>query len=202
MRAAELLQKSIKQTRQYIDNPHKQLNTFVLIGILIILLSIPLIAISVNQARPFEVRAEATLTVTPDPVPAYTHPTVAGTGFEPSGTLLVGIPGDLRFTNVTVGSSGSFSFLYTARDLYAGYTYTMEAWGQGHGNEWVLIASSAFEVIESSKPGDLNYDGKVDVFDLSILLSNWGASGGVADINKDGTVDIFDLSILLSNWGG
>ncbi|OGY22166.1 MAG: hypothetical protein A2113_03480 [Candidatus Woykebacteria bacterium GWA1_44_8] len=51
------------------------------------------------------------------------------------------------------------------------------------------------------KPGDLNGDDQVDIFDLSILLSSWGASGGVADINNDGTVNIFDLSILLSNWG-
>ena len=51
------------------------------------------------------------------------------------------------------------------------------------------------------KPGDLNGDNNVDIFDLSILLSNWGASGGVADINTDGEVDIFDLSILLTNWG-
>jgi len=52
------------------------------------------------------------------------------------------------------------------------------------------------------KPGDINSDGVVNIFDLSILLSNWGATGGVADINKDGRVDIFDLSILLSNWTG
>ena len=51
------------------------------------------------------------------------------------------------------------------------------------------------------KTGDLNGDDQVDIFDLSILLSSWGASGGVADINNDGTVNIFDLSILLSNWG-
>jgi len=48
--------------------------------------------------------------------------------------------------------------------------------------------------------GDLNSDGKVDVTDLGILLSNWGASGS-ADINKDGKVDVVDLGILLSNWG-
>jgi sugar lactone lactonase YvrE len=51
------------------------------------------------------------------------------------------------------------------------------------------------------KPGDLNGDNQVDIYDLSILLSNWGVSGGVVDINSDGEVDIFDLSILLSNWG-
>jgi hypothetical protein len=54
----------------------------------------------------------------------------------------------------------------------------------------------------STKPGDLNGDNKVDIFDLSVLLTNWGSTGGIADINSDGKVDIFDLSILLSNWDG
>ena len=51
------------------------------------------------------------------------------------------------------------------------------------------------------KPGDLDGDGDVDILDLSRLITNWGASGGVADINGDGLVDVYDLSILLSNWG-
>jgi len=48
--------------------------------------------------------------------------------------------------------------------------------------------------------GDLNSDGKIDVTDLGILLSNWGGSG-TADINNDGKIDVTDLGILLSNWG-
>jgi uncharacterized protein YkwD len=55
---------------------------------------------------------------------------------------------------------------------------------------------------QTGKTGDLNGDGIVNIFDLSILLSNWNASGGVADLNGDSKVDIFDLSILLSNWDG
>jgi len=54
---------------------------------------------------------------------------------------------------------------------------------------------------DTTKTGDLNGDNKVDILDLSILLSKWGASGVAADINKDGVVNILDLSILLSNWG-
>lgn len=52
--------------------------------------------------------------------------------------------------------------------------------------------------------GDLNQDGIVNVFDLSILLSHWGQTSATqcqGDINQDGTVNIFDLSIMLSNWG-
>lgn len=49
---------------------------------------------------------------------------------------------------------------------------------------------------------DLNGDSKVDIFDLSILLSKWNSSDTTSDINKDGTVNVFDLSILLGNWNG
>ena len=49
--------------------------------------------------------------------------------------------------------------------------------------------------------GDLNQDGVVNVFDLSIMLSDWNTSNTTADLNSDGTVNVFDLSILLSHWG-
>lgn len=49
--------------------------------------------------------------------------------------------------------------------------------------------------------GDLNNDGTVNVFDLSILLSKWGTTTASADLNNDGTVNVFDLSVLLSHWG-
>jgi parallel beta-helix repeat protein len=50
--------------------------------------------------------------------------------------------------------------------------------------------------------GDLNNDGKVNVFDLSILLGRWGQNDASADINHDGIVNVFDLSVMLSRWTG
>ncbi|MDF2460959.1 MAG: Dockerin type domain [Candidatus Saccharibacteria bacterium] len=54
-----------------------------------------------------------------------------------------------------------------------------------------------------SATSDLNSDGKVDVMDFSILLSNWSktASGLKGDLDGNGTVNIIDLSTLLSHWG-
>lgn len=48
--------------------------------------------------------------------------------------------------------------------------------------------------------GDINGDGKINVFDLSILLNKWGTADATADLNSSGKVDVFDLSILLSHW--
>jgi hypothetical protein len=54
-------------------------------------------------------------------------------------------------------------------------------------------------------PADLNGDGRVDVFDFSILASNFGAVGAPGrcrgDLNCDGRVDVFDFGILSSNFG-
>jgi hypothetical protein len=56
--------------------------------------------------------------------------------------------------------------------------------------------------------GDVNNDGVVDISDLSLVLSAYGAQEGdpnysaAADLNHDGSVDLADLSLLFSNFGG
>jgi hypothetical protein len=62
-------------------------------------------------------------------------------------------------------------------------------------------------LIDKSLSGisDINGDGKVDIFDYNILISDFGKTGVAefvkSDINKDGKVDIFDYNILISNFG-
>jgi len=63
-----------------------------------------------------------------------------------------------------------------------------------------LTATIVGAGIEQTIPGDLDGDGSVGGGDLTILLSNWGASGD-GDIDGDGMIGGADLSILLSNWG-
>jgi dockerin type I repeat protein len=65
----------------------------------------------------------------------------------------------------------------------------------------VVLAYVIINAHASSVIGDLNNDGTVNIYDLSILLADWGTTNPVADLNHDGTVNIFDLSILLSHWG-
>lgn len=47
---------------------------------------------------------------------------------------------------------------------------------------------------------DLNKDGRVNVADLSALLSAWGKSNVPADLDGSGKVDVADLSQLLTTW--
>jgi hypothetical protein len=53
------------------------------------------------------------------------------------------------------------------------------------------------------KAGDIDGNGKVDIFDYNILLTNFGKTGtGIqGDVNNSGKVDIFDYNILLTNFG-
>lgn len=48
---------------------------------------------------------------------------------------------------------------------------------------------------------DMNTDGRVNVYDLSMFLRNWHQSGA-GDFNNDGIVDVLDLSVLLAAWTG
>ena len=93
----------------------------------------------------------------------------------------------------TKATSGSES----TGNLTASKTYTLTCIGTGgSASDSVTVNVSA-----SAKPGDINGDGSVNIFDASILASKWGTNDPVADINKDGVVNIFDASILATNWG-
>ncbi len=52
--------------------------------------------------------------------------------------------------------------------------------------------------------GDVNNDDSVNVFDLSVILTNWSRTDVIklqGDLNGDGVVNVFDLSVVLTNWG-
>jgi mannan endo-1,4-beta-mannosidase len=70
----------------------------------------------------------------------------------------------------------------------------------------LTIVAAGYLILSSraatTKPADLNNDGQINIFDLSILLSKWKQTGAQAsDLNNDNAVDIYDLSIILSKWG-
>lgn len=72
----------------------------------------------------------------------------------------------------------------------------------GKGTDILKVQKGASYALISSISSDFNSDGLVNLYDISILLSNWGTpKNPKADINKDGKVDIADFSILLSNFG-
>ncbi len=79
----------------------------------------------------------------------------------------------------------------------------------GEGEQSPLSQILAFLIVKKGalvcKGADLNFDGKVNIIDFSILLYFWGQrnpSNGCADINFDGIVNIVDFSIMMYWWTG
>ena len=58
-------------------------------------------------------------------------------------------------------------------------------------------------LLRTGLPGDANLDGRVNVNDLTIVLTNFGQTRmtwSQGDFNGDGKVDVNDLTIVLSNF--
>lgn len=55
-------------------------------------------------------------------------------------------------------------------------------------------------------PGDIDFDGTVNIFDIFRIAEAWGTSEGDAmydeftDLDKDGSVNIFDIFVIAENW--
>jgi chitodextrinase len=100
-----------------------------------------------------------------------------------------------------VGSSASTSFTDNNLTPNTSYIYTVAAYDAA-GNTSAQSISATFKT--DYKNGDINVDGAVNIYDLSILALNYEKSGmtrAQGDLTGDGTVNIYDLSMLASYWG-
>lgn len=68
----------------------------------------------------------------------------------------------------------------------------------GKGTNILQESKGASFILEERKIYDLNSDGKINIYDLSILVANWGTpQNPQADLNHDGQVNLTDFSILI-----
>jgi hypothetical protein len=77
--------------------------------------------------------------------------------------------------------------------------FNQESAGTGmDGYELWVMEDAAFTV-----PGDFDYDGDVDAFDLLIWQNGFctGTSHDAGDADFDGDVDVFDLLVWQTNYG-
>ncbi len=148
---------------------------------------------------------------TEDPTVSISSPaddvTVSGTvNIQATATDNVGVTkvefyvaGDLKSTDTSSPYSYSWDTTTVSNDTHSLLAKAYD----GAGNEGNSTAVTVtVDNTSSPKPGDINGDGVVNIFDASILASRWGTNDPDADLNGNGVVDIFDASIMASNWDG
>ena len=101
-------------------------------------------------------------------------------------------------TNLSVWNynGGTWSKL-PANDLTCDGTYASFTATNLNGYDYAVTGATILT-------GDANRDGRVDVNDLTIVLSNFGQTGmswSQGDFNGDGRVDVNDLTIVLASFG-
>lgn len=50
-------------------------------------------------------------------------------------------------------------------------------------------------------PGDLNNNGKVDIYDFTTVIEDYGSTNSPADFNRNGEVDIYDFTAVVEFYG-
>ncbi len=96
-------------------------------------------------------------------------------------------------------SNGNLGWMYVASGLTAG---SGDAGQLGNGMYFVQLDANGGGV-ETLLPGDANGDGRVDINDLTIVLSNYNKTGmgwASGEFTGDGKVDINDLTIVLAHY--
>jgi subtilisin family serine protease len=139
----------------------------------------------------FSLLTPANGTSTTELRPTFTWETSTGASiydFYLDNSVVTGNLNTTSYTLQTDLSEGAHTWFVIARDnlgnpIQAPHFIIIESWHTYHKSK-----------------GDFNFDGKVDLSDLSILAARWFTSNTVADANADGVTNLSDLSILAANW--
>jgi len=99
------------------------------------------------------------------------------------------------------------TFTWDTHDLAKG-NYTLWAYAEPVVNETETSDNTYTDgVVTISTQGDINADGIIDIFDITIVALAFGSEPGdpnwnpIADINSDGIVDIFDIVVVALHFG-
>ena len=118
--------------------------------------------------------------------------------YDPSSAQVRGLPIGVNDLNTLAASAlPSGWVLNTAKGINDAGQIIGSATYNGSGYAYILSLPQAL-------PGDANLDGKVDINDLTAVLSNYNQSVGMnwstGDFTGSGTVDINDLTVVLAHY--
>jgi hypothetical protein len=146
-----------------------------------------------------------TIFVSPKKVFRKEDITITGKSFPNSQVKILISPGNILESTIS-DSGGNFSFVLNTSFLGIG-VYSARARALYFGEYSDFSESVDFEVLKEKeiacRGADLNFDGKVDIVDFSILMYFWGQKNPAnrcANINQTETVDIVDFSIMMYQW--
>ncbi|MFM2330856.1 MAG: Dockerin type domain [Candidatus Parcubacteria bacterium] len=131
--------------------------------------------------------------------------TVSG-ATSPGAKVEVSAVGNPLLLTATSSSAGSWSVVIPGKTLSKG-SYQISARtiksadSISNYSTPLKLTVGAGAVGACNSSSDLNGDGKVNLIDFSIFLTNWGG-GPQGDFNCDGNVNLADFSIMLFNWTG
>ena len=127
---------------------------------------------------------------------------IAGEVFPNSQINLFISPGNIT-KQTTADSQGRWSYKLSTASFAIGQ-YSVKAKALSPQGEQSQFSKTLYFTVQCNG-ADLNFDGKVNIFDLSILLYFWKQSNPwnvCADINKDKNVNVVDFSIMMYEWTG
>ena len=117
---------------------------------------------------------------------------------------LINVSTQVAMANQQVKKS-TFTAISISTNLAAGvtYFYRLTAYDTSANQSGFNIDTNnqPHQLVVYIKVGDVNRDSKVNLTDLSLLLSRWLSNNPDADFDNNGTVNLTDLSRLLANWG-
>ena len=124
----------------------------------------------------------------------------------PKSDIEIFISSPFNFLEKTKSTEkGKWQFTLETKPLTLGIHQTKARARTSEGEESYFSEEQIFKIIEGCKGADLNFDGKVNIVDFSILLYFWGQkkpANVCADINHDGIVNVIDFSIMMYWWTG
>ncbi|MCK4424830.1 hypothetical protein KAU93_04015, partial [Candidatus Bathyarchaeota archaeon] len=128
--------------------------------------------------------------------------------YENTTLAILGTVGTQEVTDLAPAENIILTFSWNTTDVQPCVNYTIKAEASTDPNETDTSNNTFTDgTVKVKIPGDVNGDGVVDIYDLSIVSVAYGTFEGQpgydpdADINKDGLVDGRDLATVTINYG-
>lgn len=147
-----------------------------------------------------------TISLTPTQVERGENVDIYGQAF-PESKIQIFISSSETVKEAPATKSGKWSYQFNTTPLEEAEHKAKSMALFGAGEQSPFSQTLSFLVLKKGtrvcKGADLNFDGKINIVDFSILLYFWNQanpSNRCADINFDGRVNIIDFSIMMYWW--